>query len=248
MSECESRDRAVLDISKAYGTGQVGEITLCYTSSHHCLELPMLRDLEEIFANIEDNYPNIPLILSSNKEDFCHGLNLHCFWEGTTPNTHQFHKFEKLVATFERLNNLKLCVIDGKCDGAGVELAMACDLRLVTERASFAINEVAQGFCPGMTTWRLPKFVGLGRARDLTLTGRRLDCHEALQMGLADRLICSPCRQTLTEVLSAIDTSHNVAASVSRRLLNEAYAVQQENAIGSSLAAQARCLNSLEQV
>lgn len=78
--------------------------------------------------------------------------------------------------------------IEGHCYGAGLELAAACDLRVAAEGASFGMPEVHVGIPSVIEAALLPGLIGAARARDLVMTGRRIDAREALDWGLISRL------------------------------------------------------------
>lgn len=83
-----------------------------------------------------------------------------------------------------------IAAVSGYALGGGCELALACDLRVAGESARFGQPEVGLGIIPAAgATYRLPQIVGAGRARELILTGRIIDAHEALRIGLVNRVV-----------------------------------------------------------
>ena len=83
-----------------------------------------------------------------------------------------------------------IAAVNGWALGGGCELALACDLRVAGESARLGQPEVSLGIIPAAgATFRLPRIVGLGRARDLILTGRVVDAAEALRIGLVNRVV-----------------------------------------------------------
>lgn len=83
-----------------------------------------------------------------------------------------------------------VALVDGAAAGFGCDLALACDLRLVSSRARFGEIFVKRGLIPdGGGTWLLPRIVGLGRALELLLTGDVIDATEAYRIGLANKLV-----------------------------------------------------------
>jgi enoyl-CoA hydratase/carnithine racemase len=90
------------------------------------------------------------------------------------------------LASSERVS---IAAVDGLALGGGLELAMACTMRVASSRAAFGLPEVKLGLIPGAGgTQRLPHLVGRGRALDIMLTGRQVDSAEAHAIGLVDRL------------------------------------------------------------
>ncbi|MUV50361.1 enoyl-CoA hydratase/isomerase family protein, partial [Haloarcula sp. CBA1122] len=94
--------------------------------------------------------------------------------------------------------------IDGAARGGGVELALACDIRVATPGATFAETGVKLGlFGAWGGTARLPDIVGTGDALDIALSGRTLDAETALQMGLVSRVTAEP--RAVAEEIAAVD-------------------------------------------
>ncbi|MGH7920027.1 MAG: enoyl-CoA hydratase/isomerase family protein, partial [Candidatus Dormibacteraceae bacterium] len=106
---------------------------------------------------------------------------------------HEPYEFAHLgenLATIEQVPQPVVAAIDGYCFGAGLELAMMCDLRLASDRAQFALPELSRGQMPGSGgSQRLPRLIGWSRAREMILRGRRMGAEEALQCGLVYRVV-----------------------------------------------------------
>ena len=90
----------------------------------------------------------------------------------------------------DRLSKPIVAMVNGYCFGGGLELAMACDIRIASSRATLGQTEVNIGIIPGGGgSQRLARLVGLGKAIKLTLTGDRIDADEALRIGLVDGVV-----------------------------------------------------------
>ena len=93
------------------------------------------------------------------------------------------------IEAFDRVSKPLIAAIHGFCLGGGLEIALACDLRVASSDAVFGLPETGLGLIPGGGgTQRLPRIIGLGRALDLLLTGDRVDAAEAYRIGLITRL------------------------------------------------------------
>ena len=98
-----------------------------------------------------------------------------------------FHRALNAVAAIPRF---VIAAVSGYALGGGCELALACDYRIVSERAVFGQPEVVLGIIPGGGgTQRLPRVVGASRAKEMMITGRQVKAEEALRIGLADELV-----------------------------------------------------------
>ena len=99
-------------------------------------------------------------------------------------------RYQEAFSWLRRPDLVSIAAVRGHAIGAGFQLALACDLRLLTEDARFTMAEVALGLVPDLGgTKRLVELVGYGRALDICVTGRRVDAAEALGMGLATAVV-----------------------------------------------------------
>ncbi len=110
-------------------------------------------------------------------------------------------RFRAVGDALAALPRLVVAAVNGYALGGGCELALACDLRVAADNATFGQPEVLLGIVPGGGgTQRLARLVGPSRAKDLVLTGRQVRAEEALAMGLVDRVV--PRDAVLTEALA----------------------------------------------
>ncbi len=200
----------------------------------------MAKEFEDRAYELEDNFSTFPVIITSDN-GFGTGMESG-FWLGDAPNNHEFHRFEKALAAIERHKNITIAAITGQCSNAMLNLALACDLRIAKPGSTFSATYLRSSQIPDMLTWRLPKYIGLGRAREMVMTGRAINTSEALAIGLITSTADEPIIKA-KEMLQETPPPNATAASVTKRLLNEAYSSAYQNALGNCLAGQARCLD-----
>jgi enoyl-CoA hydratase/carnithine racemase len=119
---------------------------------------------------------------------------------------------ERACRDLEAVPKPVIAAINGFALGGGCEVALACDLRFAAEDARIGLPEIRLGVIPGAGgTQRLPRLVGLARARDLILSGRHVDAEEALEIGLVDRVI--PAAETYA---AAVEEARRFASGPTR--------------------------------
>ncbi len=124
----------------------------------------------------------------------------------------------------ERTHREAIAAIEGYALGGGLELALACDLRVGAKTAKLGLPEVSLGIYPAAGgTWRLPRLVGLGRAKELVFTGRIVDGTEAYALGILERLCESgQALKTALELAGLISQNASLAVQVAKVSLNAA--------------------------
>lgn len=114
----------------------------------------------------------------------------------------------RLFQQLEDFPRPTLAAIEGYALGGGLELALACDVRVAAQGARLGLPEASLGIFPAAGgTWRLPRLVGLGRAKELVFTGRLLEVEEAAALGLVERVCPAG---------SALATAKELAATIAR--------------------------------
>jgi enoyl-CoA hydratase len=139
-----------------------------------------------------------------------------------------------------------IAAIKGFALGGGCELAIACDLRVLGESAKMGQPEVKLGIIPAAGgTYRLPRLIGLGLARELVYTGRMVDAQEALRIGLANAVV--PDAEVVPKALALageIAQNGRLAVRGAKRALNALSRPGQENALAFESSVQATLFDS----
>ena len=96
------------------------------------------------------------------------------------------HRWERALRIFEAMEKIVIAGIKEYCLGGGLQLALACDVRVAADNAILGLPAIKEGLIPGLGTYRLAQYVGLGRAKRLILSGENVRAPEAHTMGLVD--------------------------------------------------------------
>jgi enoyl-CoA hydratase/carnithine racemase len=172
---------------------------------------------------------------------FNRGIDLADFRPDQAMDIHGFNKWEKLCSRIERLGKVTVALLEGDVVGGGFQLALVCDARIASPSARFQLDELHKGFLPGMATFRLAKYVGLGRAKRLVMQSIVLSAEEARDQGIIDE-VYEDLEIGLAATLASFGPTHGVAIELARRLMNESFSTNLEDALGNFLAAQHRAI------
>lgn len=157
----------------------------------NALNEEVLKELDSAFDLANKDEEVSIIVLTGEGKAFVAGADI-AYMNGL--NVEEAKKFaengSKIFRKIEMLEKVVIAAVNGYALGGGCELCMACDIRIASERAKFGQPEVGLGVTPGFSgTQRLPRLVGLGRAKELILTGGHIDAQEAYRIGLVNKII-----------------------------------------------------------
>lgn len=164
------------------------------------------------------------VIIAARGRNFCAGVDLAEFSEGTPESgARLINALHGLCETARRVPKPVAVCIQGACVGGALELAVSADFRVCTEDARFAMPEVFIGIPSVIHASLLERYLGLGRAHEMLLTGEPMDAAEALQRGLVNRVVGSaeelvPAAEVLVRQVAR---HHPAAIRVQKQLFRE---------------------------
>src|SRR5690606_39223454 len=171
----------------------IATITLNRPEAMNSIDPETRAELHDAWKRIKhDDSIRVAILTGNGDKAFCTGSDL----KKTMPPKESFAELtfgraesDHLLAGLDTDKPL-ICAINGYAMGGGMELALACDIRLASTNAVFALSEVRIGSIPGAGgTPRLPRAIGAPKAMLMLLTGDRVDAKEALRVGLVSKLV-----------------------------------------------------------
>ncbi|KAB0441348.1 MULTISPECIES: enoyl-CoA hydratase [Lysinibacillus] len=169
--------------------GSIGLITLLRPEAANAMSVQLLRELSDTLDQINgDPTVRVVLLTGAGEKAFCAGADLK---ERKGMSDRQVKQIVQLigatVAKVETLAQPVIAVLNGVAFGGGLELALACDLRVAAAHVKLGLTETSLGIIPGAGgTQRLPRLIGLGKAKELIYTARRLNAEEAKNYGIVE--------------------------------------------------------------
>ena len=182
--------------------GNVGIITLNRPERLNAINGGLLRDFIEQLETAREDKEAISVILTGAGRAFCAGEDLKESSAGKSFETwiEETDGLQEIQRMIMRLGKPLIAAVQGYALGGGCEFAMSCDIRIATEDAKFGFPETEVGLTVTTAgTKLLTQIVGLGKAKELVFTGEFVDAHEALRIGLANKVV--PAERLIDEAL-----------------------------------------------
>lgn len=204
----------------------------------------VMREFHQALDEVEQSAEIRALVVTGAGRAFSTGIDLRAL------STKQigfewFRCFDEAVRRLEQLAILTVAKIRGYAIGGGLQVALGCDLRISTPDARLGLPAVMEALIPGMGTYRLPRFVGLGRARRMILTGELIGAEEALRIGLLDWVVGEEkLNETLRSVIESVLKGSPTAQTLSKRLANSSFDSTFDEAFEAYLSHQELALRS----
>jgi len=172
---------------------------------------------------LERNKETRAVIVTGQGRSFSSGVDLRALAAGEL-GIDWFRTFDEAMRRLEQLDALTVAKIRGYALGGGLQITLACDLRIATPDAKLGLPAVMEALIPGMGTYRLPRFIGLGRARRLVLTGELIGAEEAQRIGLLDWVVPEEkLDETVESVIAGVIKASPMAQAFSKKLVTAAF-------------------------
>ena len=184
------------------------------------------------------------VIISGEGRSFSTGIDLKELAAGEIDMTYH-HRWEGALRKFELMNKVVIAAINGWCLGGGLQLALACDVRIAVESAQMGLPAVKEGLIPGMGVYRLPRAIGITRARRYILSGELVDGREGERIGMVDYVVSeSNFARKVAEVSSAYLKMPWASVLLSKQMTNRAFDLPFDEFLAEYFAAQTQAMQS----
>lgn len=209
-------------------------LTIDSPSTLNALDSALIDDLVEAVEFIKNDKETLVLIITGSGKAFVAGADIGAMAKMSPSEAAQFGmKGAKLMREIELLPQPVIAAINGYALGGGCELALACDIRVASSRAKLGQPEVSLGITPGFSgTVRLPKVVGVSKAKELIYTGKIINSQEALEISLVNSVVePEELIGKAKELASIIAKNSTVAVRYSKEAINYSEALSTDDAI-----------------
>jgi 2-(1,2-epoxy-1,2-dihydrophenyl)acetyl-CoA isomerase len=206
---------------------RVATVTLSRPSKLNAMDRQTFAELQRAAGRAAEDPEVGAVVVTGAGRAFSSGLDLAEFANMAQVDHGEevVGELQRAISAFDLLPKPVIAAVNGLAVGGGLQLAIACDLRVAAASAVFASWEMRWAIVPDLGgTERLPRLIGLGRAKELVLTGRQLNAHEAERIGLVNRVVPdAELAQAATDLAAGLASGPTLALGMAKQLLNEAF-------------------------
>ena len=239
-----------MEYIKLTAEGNVGVLTINRPAALNALNDQVIRELNEALDSIDLDTVRCLVVTGEGQKAFVAGADIGQMRGLTKEEGVAFGKLGNDV--FRKLETLPIPTIAAVCGfalGGGCELAMSCDIRLCSDTAVFGQPEVGLGITPGFGgTQRMARLIGMGRAKELLYTARKVKAPEALAIGLVQGVY--PVEQLMEDALKMagrIAGNAPIAVRATKKAVNDGLQVDMDRAIEIEEALFGSCVETEDQ-
>jgi len=230
--------------------GNIANITFNRPNALNAINQEMLNELNLLLDEIKDNIHIQFVVFTGLGKAFIAGADISEMINMNPLEASAYGKFgSEVFRKIERLEKITIAAINGYCLGGGNELAMACCLRVASDKAKFGQPEVSLGIIPGFSgSIRLPRIVGTSKAKELLYTGKIIDANEALAIGLVSSVVSyDKLSETVIHLIHSINQNSFNAVLLAKHSIEEGMEAPIEDGIELETIYFSRCFSHLDQ-
>ncbi|WP_448821663.1 enoyl-CoA hydratase-related protein [Cetobacterium sp.] len=230
--------------------GKICIVKINRPESLNALNKEIYKEIYQCFSQLEKNNEIDVILLTGEGRSFVAGADISFMKNLTVKEAKEFGILgTNAFNAVENINKVVIAVINGFALGGGCELAMSCDIRIASDKAKFGQPEVTLGITPGSGgTQRLPRLVGLAKAKELIYTGDIIDAYEAKSIGLVNQVIeHNQLMEYALNIANKISSNAKLAVQYSKEAINKGVQVDETTAMFIESSLFALCFSSEDQ-
>ncbi|MGK0467753.1 short-chain-enoyl-CoA hydratase [Clostridium sp.] len=203
--------------------GNIGILSINNPKSLNALNLAIFKEINAAIDMVEADEEVYVLIITGEGKAFVAGADIE---EMKSLNVEESRKFGKIGSdVFRKIELMEkpvIAAVNGFALGGGCELAMSCDIRIASEKAKLGLPEVSLGITPGFSgTLRLPRLVGIAKAKELIYTGNIISAEDAEKIGLVNKVVPQEELMSITlNLANKIASVAQIAVKYSKSAIN----------------------------
>jgi enoyl-CoA hydratase/carnithine racemase len=214
---------AELDTVKVEKDGKIATVTLNRPERLNANSHEMARDLDAVSQLLDDDKDVRLVVIEGAGRAFSAGIDLKELPKDNI-DIEMMPPWENGLRRFETMDALVISLIHGYAIGGGLQIALASDIRVCTPDAELGLTAIEESILPGLGTWRLPRYIGLGRAMKMNTLGNYIDGEEARRIGLVDHLVDEETRhEELDELIEDYMAGNSLGARNTKHATNAAF-------------------------
>jgi enoyl-CoA hydratase len=233
-----------LETMRCEFSGPLARLRLNRPQALNAANWAWVRDLVTATSHLAQSSETRVVIVSGEGRAFCSGLDVKELAQGNL-SREWFATWEQGVLALANLDAITIAAIHGYCLGGGLQVALACDLRIASTDAVLSIPAVKEGVVAALGPMRLARILGAGRAKQLCFLGRQFSAEQALDWGMlvevTTRTQLEERTLALAQEIAAIPFT---ALKHTKRQIDRAFTQDDETLLAEMVAAQEDCLRS----
>jgi 2-(1,2-epoxy-1,2-dihydrophenyl)acetyl-CoA isomerase len=215
-------------------------LTMNRPEKKNAMNSAMFEELLAVFREVDASTTDRVLVITGAGDAFCSGADLADRGSDTRHPLQRLHWVGNIALALHRIPKPVIAKVNGVAVGAGMNLALGCDLIVASETARFSEIFVRRGLSIDFGgSWVLPRLIGMHRAKELALLGEIISAKEAAELGLVNRVV--PADQldaVVGEWAARLAAGPPIALSMTKRLVSESFNVTMEEALEAEGLAQ----------
>ena len=225
-------------------TGARARITFNRPNILNAVAMEGAHEVDALAAEIAADAEIRIVTIAGAGRAFSTGIDLKDLAAGLIDDSY-FDLWDRALRRIETMDKLVLCLIHGYALGGGLQLALAADIRVATPSAKLGLPAIKEGLIPGLGTLRLARYIGLGRAKRLIISGEMIDAAEGERIGLIDYLVSEDgAAAEFEDIVSRVSAVNSKGCRLSKEMLNHCFDLDFETFFSLYKERQSRATNS----